>query len=404
MWESALLENLFSIGSSKRVLKSQWKNEGVPFYRGREVSRLASKGFVDNELFISEELFFEYATKYGVPNAGDIVITAIGTIGNSYIVKASDRFYFKDASVLWLKKESDVNSEFINYWIMSSLFKAQLDKSNGATVDTLTISKLNTIAVKLPELAEQKRIVALLDEAFTGLDAAIANTEKNLANARELFDSYLNSIFSQQGDGWHKKSLNDVCEISSKLVDPKESHFIDQPHIGAANIISATGELVEVKTAREEGLISGKFIFDETMVLYSKIRPYLMKVARPAFGGLCSADIYPLSCKADTLDRDFLYYLLLSKPFTDYAIIGSARAGMPKVNREHLFQYTFYLPSLNNQREFVDKLNTLSEESNQLCGIYQRKLASLAELKQSLLKKAFTGELTAKAVAEDVAA
>ena len=89
------LGELFHVGSSKRVLKSQWKNEGVPFYRGREITRLATNGFVNNELFISESDYAEYAAKYGVPVPGDILITAIGTIGNSYIVREGDRFLFQ---------------------------------------------------------------------------------------------------------------------------------------------------------------------------------------------------------------------------------------------------------------------------------------------------------------------
>jgi type I restriction enzyme S subunit len=80
---------------------------------------------------------------------------------------------------------------------------------------------------------------------------------------------------------WTKKRLGEVCEISSTLVDPRKPDFINLLHIGAGNMISGTGELVDIKTAKEEGLKSGKFLFDRTMVLYSKIRPYLMKVARP---------------------------------------------------------------------------------------------------------------------------
>ena len=101
-WQTKHLSELYKIGSSKRVLQSQWKTGGVPFYRGREVTRLATDGFVDNELFISEEHFAELSKEYGVPKADDIVITAIGTIGNSHVVRSADRFYFKDASVLWM--------------------------------------------------------------------------------------------------------------------------------------------------------------------------------------------------------------------------------------------------------------------------------------------------------------
>ena len=158
-------------------------------------------------------------------------------------------------------------------------------------------------------------------------------------------------------------------------------------------MISNSEVLINLKTAKEEKLISGKFLFDTTMILYSKIRPYLMKVARPDFSGLCSADIYPLKPKDKIMTRDFLFYILLSKKFTDYAIKGSARAGMPKVNREHLFAHSFYLPSLSEQKSIVAKLDALSEQTKKLEGIYNQKLADLEELKKSVLNKAFNGEL-----------
>ena len=100
MWETVKLGALFKIGSSKRVLKADWRDKGVPFYRGREITALSKDGYVDNDLFISETHFAELSSKYGVPQAGDILITAIGTIGNTYIVNQNDKFYFKDASVL----------------------------------------------------------------------------------------------------------------------------------------------------------------------------------------------------------------------------------------------------------------------------------------------------------------
>jgi type I restriction enzyme, S subunit len=392
-WRAVLLGDLFKVGSSKRVLKSQWKSEGIPFYRGREITRLASDGFVDNELFISEAHYNELTAKYGVPKAGDIVITAIGTIGNSHVVRETDKFYFKDASVLWLSKSTSVDSEFINWWLKSPLFCNQLDEGNGATVDTLTIQKLQSVLVNLPPLPEQQRIVAILDEAFDAIATAKANAEKNLQNARALFESHLQSVFTQRGEGWVEKKLSEVCAITSVLVDPRKSEFIDLVHVGAANIESQTGVFIDIKTAREEGLISGKFLFNETMVLYSKIRPYLMKVARPDFSGLCSADMYPLAPYKNSITRDYLFHLLLSKRFTDYAIQGSARAGMPKVNREHLFEFKLWLPDVQKQKQLAINLDYLHAETQRLESIYQQKLAALDELKKSLLHKAFAGEL-----------
>jgi type I restriction enzyme, S subunit len=245
-----------------------------------------------------------------------------------------------------------------------------------------------------PPLLEQHRIVAILDEVFVGLATAIANAEKNLKNVRELFDNYLNSTFAQQGEDRPIQTLGDVCVISSRLVDPREPKYIDLPHLGAGNMVSKTGKLTSVKTAREEGLKSGKFLFDRSMVLYSKIRPYLMKASRPNFNGLCSADVYPLSPNSGRLDRNFLFHLLMSRDFTEFAVAGSDRAGMPKVNRDHLFKYPVRLPKLEQQIELAGKLDTVSAESCRVETIYERKLLDLAELKRSILQRAFSGELT----------
>lgn len=260
----------------------------------------------------------------------------------------------------------------------------------------LSLERLKTIKVPIPNIYEQRRIVAILDDAFERIDKAIANTEKNIANAKELFESFSGIFFSKQSSGKAKLvSLDDVASITSKLVNPTQAQFLDTPHIGAANIISTSTELIDVKTAREDNLISGKFIFDETVVLYSKIRPYLKKVAIPNFQGLCSADIYPIAPQYGKVSRDFLFFLLLSKNFTDYAISVSDRAGMPKVNREHLFKYTLHLPTLREQQNIVNILSKALSSSKLLVQCSQHKLASLRTLKQSLLAAAFSGELTA---------
>jgi type I restriction enzyme S subunit len=195
-WEKKSLNELYQIGSSRRVLKSQWKTEGIPFYRGREITRIAADGFVDNELYISEEHYSELLQKTGVPKTGDIVMTAIGTIGNTHIVRDIDRFYFKDASVLWLKRISQTNSEFIRYYLKSSLFFDQLDKGNGATVDTLTIDKLQNIQLFLPLFAEQKIIVQKLDALQAATKKLEFKCQQKLCDLEELKKSILNKAFA----------------------------------------------------------------------------------------------------------------------------------------------------------------------------------------------------------------
>jgi type I restriction enzyme S subunit len=192
------LSEIFRVGSSKRVLKADWKESGIPFYRGREITRLSKTGIADNELFISESHFKELSSNYGVPIVGDIMITAIGTIGNTYIVKESDCFYFKDASVLWLHKQSDVNSHFIDYWLKSDLFFEQLDKGNGATVDTLTIEKLSNVKILLPSREKQIEVVEKLDRAFEEIELLKEQIKMKKDHVAALRQSLLSSAFSQE--------------------------------------------------------------------------------------------------------------------------------------------------------------------------------------------------------------
>jgi type I restriction enzyme S subunit len=191
-------------------------------------------------------------------------------------------------------------------------------------------------------------------------------------------------------NGWTNKLLSDICEISSALVDPREQAYQELPHVGGANIESATGRLIALQTAKDEGLISGKFLFDERTVLYSKIRPYLMKVARPEFKGLCSADIYPLVPRNGLLDRGFLYYMLLTQHFTDFAIAGSARAGMPKVNREHLFAYSCAVPPLPEQQRIVGILDEAFEGIATAKANAEKNLQNARALFESHLQSVFT--------------
>jgi len=190
--------------------------------------------------------------------------------------------------------------------------------------------------------------------------------------------------------GWQTKKLGDVCSIVSALVDPRMTKYEDMLHVGGANIESSTGELLDLKTAKDEGLKSGKFAFDDSMVLYSKIRPYLMKVARPDFEGLCSADIYPLTPDPNVLDRGYLFHQLLSPEFTEFAISGSARAGMPKVNRDHLFTYQFPVPPLAEQQRIVGLLDEAFEGLATAKANAEKNLQNARALFESHLQAVFT--------------
>ena len=170
-WITTNLGSIFNVVSAKRILKSDWKHSGGPFYRAREIAKLSIYGLVDNELYISEEHYNSLKEKFPVPKASDIMFSAVGTIGKCYIVKESDKFYYKDASVLCLCNDYQINAKYI-YHIMRSeyMLKQMYDNSKGTTVDTITIEKAKQYILPLPPLAEQQRIVAKIEETFSIFD------------------------------------------------------------------------------------------------------------------------------------------------------------------------------------------------------------------------------------------
>ena len=169
-WEWVRAGAIFDIWSAKRVLQADWQTAGIPFYRAREIAKLAEFGQVNNDLFITEELFQRLAIG-GLPHTGDLMITAVGTIGKVYIVKQEDRFYFKDASVISFRNSGGLNSSFLKKLLESDCLQKQMyNKSVGTTVDTITIAKANEYLLPIPPLAEQNRISERLENLLSKIE------------------------------------------------------------------------------------------------------------------------------------------------------------------------------------------------------------------------------------------
>ena len=158
-WRWCRLKSIVNVVSARRVHQSDWRSEGVPFYRAREIGKLADTGSVDNELFITEALYTEFASS-GVPYPGDLMVTAVGTLGKTYIVKDSDRFYYKDASVICFENFGKINPAYLKLLMYSPYMEEQIKQNSaGTTVGTITIVKANEYLIPLPPLMEQQRIV-----------------------------------------------------------------------------------------------------------------------------------------------------------------------------------------------------------------------------------------------------
>lgn len=175
------ISSLFDVGSSKRVFESEWREVGVPFYRAREIVKLSRDGHVDNELFIEESMYEAYKEKYGVPKAGDMMVTGVGTLGVCYIVKETDRFYFKDGNTLWFKNKGLCDVRFIKDQYDTDFVKEQITaNANVSTVGTYTITNANNTLVLIPPLEEQEQYVEFCkqtDKSKLAIQESLAELE-----------------------------------------------------------------------------------------------------------------------------------------------------------------------------------------------------------------------------------
>jgi len=183
---------LFDVGSSKRVFESEWTDKGVPFYRAREIVKLAKDGFVENDLFITEEMYEDYKSKFGVPKANDMMVTGVGTLGVCYIVKDTDRFYFKDGNTLWFKNKGLCDINFIKNQFDTDFVKDQIIKNaNVSTVGTYTITNAKNTQVIVPPLSMQKEFAAFVNQ----VDKLKFEVQKSLNETQMLFDSLMQEYF-----------------------------------------------------------------------------------------------------------------------------------------------------------------------------------------------------------------
>ena len=158
-WKWCRIGSVLNIWSARRVHERDWRSSGIPFYRAREIGKMADWGHVDNDLFIEQSLYDEFS-KSGVPQIGDLMMTAVGTLGKTYVVETNNPFYYKDGSVLCIGNPFRLNPYYLKLFFESSAIANQyLSESDGTTVATLTMVRLNRYLIPVPPLKEQTRIV-----------------------------------------------------------------------------------------------------------------------------------------------------------------------------------------------------------------------------------------------------
>ena len=397
-WQTKKLGDVCKIvngGTPKTNIKNYWDGD-ILWITPKDMGRLKSVHVSDTERKISKEGLKDSSAKIIPLNS--IILSSRAPIGYLAINK-KEITTNQGCKGIIPKKETDV--QFLFYFLTHSADLLQ-KLGSGTTFKELSSTKLSGIEIQFPPLPEQHRIVKILDEVFEKAAKAKENAEKNLQNSKELFESYLQSFFMNPRKDWKEKTLNELFiikppkkEAQEKLKKDDLISFVQMENLGIGK------KDLNLEKERKLYDVSGSYTyFSNEDVLLAKITPCFengkLGIARNLKNGIGfgSSEFIVFRSKGEILP-DYLYYFLFRDQFRK---VGRERmsgaVGHKRVSKEFIEENILPFPkSLSEQKSIVTKLDTLSTETKKLEAIYKKKIADLEELKKSVLKKAFAGEL-----------
>ena len=323
--------------------------------------------------------------------AGTTIIGRKGNINSP--IYADTRFWNVDTA-FGLAAKAGMDSRFLYFFCLSYDFSAH---NRGTTIPSLVKSELLNIPIPVPPLAEQQRIVGLLDEAFEGLATAKANAEKNLQNARALFESHLQSVFTQRGPEWRQDQLDVLTEpdtpITYGVVKPGDEGEIT--FVRGGDLVRGKVRLTQLRTITRA--VSDQYrrtlLRGGELLICLVGQPGQVAVAPIELAGANIARQVGLIRLKKMIDAEFVRYFLQSAPGAE--ALGARESGSVQqvINLGELRQVSVHYPELAQQRKIVVGLEAMESETQHLARLYEQKLAALEALKKSLLHQAFTGAL-----------
>jgi type I restriction enzyme S subunit len=386
-WPTVTLGEICEFQGGSQPPKSQFISEPADGY----VRLLQIRDFKSD----SKAIYIPESTKNRICSSDDIMLARYGaSVGQIHRGKGGA---YNVALIKTVPNTELLDKDFFYLYLLSEDFQKPLfsvaERSAQAGFSKADISPFQ---IPLPPIPEQQRIVAILDKAFADIEKARANAEKNLKNARELFDSYLNQVFSQRGEGWVDKT---ILEITSLLGDglhgtPKYEEDGDYYFINGNNLNDGNIQL-KSKTKRvsfDEFKKYKKNLNDRTVLV--SINGTLGNVAfydneKVVLGkSACYFNLLP------GISKQYIKYVIESPLFQNYAETVATGATIKNVSLKSMRAFSVPIAPENDQEKMVGKLEILKEKSIKIECMYVKKLASLDELKKSLLQKAFSGELT----------
>ena len=331
----------------------------------------------------------------------DILICKDGAgIGKLGIIESLPSPATINSSLLLIRAQTGLDAKYLYHALCSPYFqKIVQERIDGATTPHLYQREIRQFPIPLPPLGEQRRIVAILDEAFAGLDAMRANAEKNLQNARDLFDSYLNAVFSEKGEGWVETTLDQLAtEVTDGDHAPPPKSTDGVPFITISNIDKDSRNIDFTDT-----FFVARAYFDALKpskkprigdLLYTVTGSFGIPVLIEEERDFCFQRHIGLIRPKAGIDSKWLSFLLRSDGIFQQANEGATGTAQKTVSLKVLRGMKVPKMPLIEQRQIAAQMEQLQAQTSHLVSIYRQKLAAVAELKQSILQKAFAGELT----------
>ncbi|HEY4011372.1 MAG TPA: restriction endonuclease subunit S [Acidobacteriaceae bacterium] len=289
--------------------------------------------------------------------------------------------------------------KFLHWTYLSGVTEGMQSHSTG--IRNLDADAYKALKIALPEAAEQRRIVAIVDEAFVAIATAKANAEKNLQNARALFESYLHRVFVDPVDGWVERTLGDVCQFENGDRGknyPNRDEYVDSgiPWINTGHIerdgTLSQDEMNFISREKYESLRSGKIRPGDLVYCLRGATLGKTALVDPLTEGAVASSLVIVR-PTEGLDRRFLYYFLTSPHGQGLIKAYENGAAQPNLGARSVARFKIPLPTLPEQRSIVGRLDGLAVETQRLESVFQQKLTALDALKRSLLHQAFTGQL-----------
>ena len=382
---------------NENIKKEKYLNieDGLPFIATKDVG-------YDNVVDYDNGIRIPFGEKdnFKIAPANTIFICAEGG-------SAGRKMCFIDREVCFGNKlfalitKNNINSRFVYYWYFSENFQKEFKTGLAGIIGGVSLNKFREIQIPIPTLSEQQEIVSILDEAFTAIDQANENLQRNLQNAKDLFQSELNNIFENKGKDWIEKEFQETvdasCTLSYGIVQPGDEFPNGIAVVRPTDLIQKTiglSGLKHISPSIADGYKRTTLKGDELLLCVRGTTGVVSIASEELNGANVTRGIVPILFDSTLLRQEFGYYLTISPYFQKQIKAKTYGAALMQINIGDLRKVTIPFPPLNKQKKIVSQLDTLSNETKKLENIYQKKLDNLEELKKSILQKAFSGELT----------